>query len=65
VPVSDLSWYYATSPKATFGFEVKDGKVVASAPYGRKWLVGMDAEKVLALLRMYGYEVKRGDAASG
>ena len=59
--MSDLSWYYATSPKATFGFEVSEGKVVASAPYGRKWLVGKDVNKVIALLRECGFEVKRGD----
>jgi len=55
-----VTWYYARGPKATFGFEVADGKVITCAPYGRKWLLGKDARKAIALLRAHGYQVKQG-----
>jgi hypothetical protein len=54
-------WYYATSPQATFGFEFARGRVVAVAPFGRKWLLGRPVEEAVEELRRRGYVVKRGD----
>lgn len=58
--MSELSWYFATRPGVMFGFEVAHGRVVDSAPYGRKWLIGKSIGEAIRLLHSYGYEVKRG-----
>jgi hypothetical protein len=53
-------WYYATSPKATFGFEIDRGRVTAVAPYGRRWLLGRTDEEAVAALGDKGYVLQRG-----
>jgi len=52
-----MRWYRASGPRATFGFCVTQGRVIESAPYGRRWLVGKTEEEALASLRRQGYSV--------
>ena len=55
-------WFWATSPKATIGIEVAEGKIVDVAPYGYKWLYARPIEDAIKLLERRGWTVKRGDS---
>lgn len=59
--VDERAWYYATSSRATFGFETAEGRVVAVAPYGRRWLIGRTIDEAIDVLRSQGFTVIRGD----
>jgi hypothetical protein len=59
--VDERAWYYATSSRATFGFETAEGRVVAVAPYGRRWLIGRTIDEAIELLSRRGFQVIRGD----
>lgn len=58
----ERGWYYASSRRATFGFETHAGRVVAVAPYGRRWLIGKRVDEAIAALRARGFTVLRGDS---
>ncbi len=49
-------WY--STPKATVGLVVKDGIVVDSAPYARRWALGCSARQIWDQGIAHGHSLK-------
>ena len=47
---------WVSNRRVTFGLIVRDGKVVESAPYGRKWCLGRQIDELRSWLTYRGYE---------
>lgn len=50
-------WWWASSPRATFTFQVLNGSVVTAPPIGWSLLGGKPARVGIAELRKQGFEV--------
>lgn len=50
--------WWVSSPRASFGLVVRDGVVVESAPYGRKWCLRREWNELAAWLRFRGYDLR-------
>ena len=52
-------WYRAESSRAVFAFHVNKGIVTETAPYGRRWLMGLSWAEAWEKLHASGFEVSR------